>query len=184
MLRRTLAAAMLMLSIAACGGAPATAVTPTDRTASPAGSGPAPTTSASSGAGIDLTGVQACSLIDDATVTAVTGQTGFLKDSRENTHCFWGVPRAPQYLEIRLDRRPGGIGDYQMNFEASTCTSVPVSAAGFEAKGADCVGPQHKVYVLLWANGVMLSVLVNEPPAATTPASLIAIAQGVFASLQ
>ena len=182
---RILAAASLVLAIAACsGGAPATAVTPTDVTGNPAASGPAATSGATSGAGatVDLSGLDVCNLIDEATVSALTGVSGFTTSSRDNTHCFWAVPKpgVPQYLEVDVSARPNGIGDYDLSFPQNTCTSVPVSAADLQAKGGDCTGPQHKVYVIAWAQGVMVSVLVNEPPAGTTPAGLLEFADGVL----
>lgn len=181
-------AILLLLSVAACGGAPAAspnaASQGTGSTAAP-GAGTAAPSAGASTAAVDLSGVNVCDLVPESTVSALTGESGFTKDSRSNTHCFWGVMRAgvPQYLEIELSNRPNGIGDFNLNLPQNTCVTVPMSAAGLEAKGGDCTGAQHKVYLIAWANGVMATVLVNEPPAGTTPATLVQVAQDILQGL-
>ena len=193
--------ATLMLALAGCGGAAPALVEPTPSplrpTSAPATSQPAsappvatptsapatavPTTSAV----IDLSGLDACALLDEGAVRAITGTSlEFVTDQRDNTHCFWGAttPGDPQYVEIDVFARPGGLAEYRFN-PGDGCAVVPVVGVGVEAKGAICDNPQHKVHLLAWAGGVAVRVLVNEPEQPLSLDDLAATVNSVLDSL-
>ncbi|HUQ43729.1 MAG TPA: hypothetical protein VM451_04860, partial [Candidatus Limnocylindria bacterium] len=99
---RPVAAVLLLLALSACGGG-----TATSGPASTGGAGggtpvPGATGAASAPAGtaaaIDFNTLDACTLVDEATVTALTGATKFLIDKHSmgaSSTCFWGVASAP-----------------------------------------------------------------------------------------
>ena len=192
---RSGAVALFLLVLSACGSGasvPATPLAPSPQavvpsaissaispSASEAGARPTakPTqvsTVAPPSLAIDLSGVDACALLDDADVRALTGTSlEFVTDSRDNTHCFWGAttPGDPQYVEIDIFSRPTGLAGYSFN-PGSGCTTVAISGVGAEAQGGTCTDPQFKVYVLAWQGGVAASVLVNEPTGGLAPGDL------------
>jgi hypothetical protein len=180
---RSAAVTVLLLVLTACGGGTGASAPPPTSASDPGGT-PAGTAAASS-AVVDLSGVDACTLLDEATVAGLTGESGFDTDQNDNTHCFWGVPRpgVPQYVDINLFARPTGLAGY--NFDPGTgCTLTPVAGAGTEAMGATCDNPQHKVHLLAWDRGVAVQILVNEPKGALTPADLAAAARAALEKLE
>jgi hypothetical protein len=204
---RSGAVVLFLFVLLACGpgaSVPATpfvpssqAVLPTAMTSSisPSGSGLAarptakPTTigtAAPPSLAIDLSGVEACTLLDEAGVRALTGTSlEFVTDSRDNTHCFWGAttPGDPQYVEIDVFSRPTGLSGYSFS-PGSGCTTVAVSGVGAEAQGGTCTDPQFKVYVLAWQAGVAVSVLVNEPTGGLAPGDLAGSVATMLEELQ
>ena len=187
---RLVVSSLFVLALSACGGgSAASAPAPTSGTG-PGGTAlaaPTATGTAPSGA-IDLSGLDACTLLDVAVVEALTGESGF-RTSRSDggpsgDKCFWGT-RAPQYVEVTVSRTNALLGFDFGNFgTVSGCTEIPVTAAGVEAVGADCTSPQHKVFVRAWASGVQVEVLVNEPKGALTPQDLADRAKTIFDGLQ
>jgi hypothetical protein len=187
---RSIGVAVLVLALAACGGGAAATSSTTPGPAA-ATAGPGATASAapagSAGAAIDLSGLDACTLLDIAVVEALTGESGFDAQRSDGgasgDKCFWGATRpVPQYVEVTVSRTKSLLG---FNFDAAAgCTEIPVTAAGVEAIGADCTSPQHKVYFQAWASGVQVQILVNEPKGALTPEDLANTAQTIFAGLQ
>lgn len=178
---RIVAVTALLAVLSACGGGTA----PTDPPGT-AGSGPGGTASAApvgSAAPVDLSGVDVCALLPIATVEALTGETGFDADPGDQK-CFWAVPRAgvPQYVEIEIFARPTGLSGYTYS-PGSDCTSAAVAGIGAEAIGGTCSTPQQKVFLLGWARGVAVRVLVNEPKGSLTPADLAAAANAVLEGL-
>jgi hypothetical protein len=177
---------LLALTLSACGGGP-TGSTHAGGATSPVATGAATTASAapidSPSAEIDLSSVDACKLLDDATLTALTGVTGFITDQRDNTHCFWAIPRPgePQYVEIHIDRT---ASLFLPTFPESTCTSAAVTVAGAEALGGTCSSPQKKVHLVVRNRGVSVTVLVNEPQVPLTPADLVETGQSILTGLE
>ena len=187
------AVGLVLLVLSACGSGasiPATpfapspqAVVPTamSSSSSPSATAARPTakptaiaTAAPPSLAIDLSAVEACTLLDEADVRALTGTSlEFVTDSRDNTHCFWGAttPGDPQYVEIDVFSRPTGLSGYNFS-PGSGCSTVAVSGVGAEALGGTCTAPQYKVYVLAWQGGVAVSVLVNEPTGGLAPGDL------------
>jgi len=181
-------AALLVLS--ACAAA-APSAEPSGST-SPAASTATPTTTATGtpsastaapSAAIDLSTLDACSLLDIATVRELTGTAlDFETSDRPSTvneaSCFWGatVPGEPAYVETRVFKRDGLAG---YTYEPGQgCTSTPVSVeAGAEAIGGTCSDPQPKVFLLLSDSGLAMSVLVNAPERPLEPADLLATAR-------
>lgn len=187
---RSIVIAVLVLALAACGGGAATTSPTTPGSAgatagTSATASPAPVSSA--GAAIDLSGLDACTLLDVAAVEALTGESGFDAQRTDGgpsgDKCFWGATRpVPQYVEVTVSRTKSLL---PFNFEAAAgCTQIPVTAAGVEAVGADCTSPQHKVYLRAWASGVQVQVLVNEPKAAVSPQALADTAKAIVDGLQ
>ena len=166
---------MVLLALSACGGgAPATDPSSTGA------AGPGGTASAapiSTETVIDLSGVDACALLTMETVEALTGETDFVADDGDQK-CFWAVPRpgVPQYVELEVFALPNGLASYNYN-PGDGCTSSSVAGVGAEAKGGTCSMPQEKVFLVAWARGVAIRVLVNEPKGPLTPADLAATAQ-------
>ena len=181
-MRARIVAVMAMLAVlSACGGGTAPTSPP-----STAGAGPGGTASAGpvgSAAPVDLSGVEVCALLPMATVEALTGETGFIADDGDQK-CFWAVPRAgvPQYVEIEVFARPTGLSGYTYS-PGPDCLSTAIAGVGAEAIGGTCSTPQQKVFLLAWAHGVAVRVLVNEPKGALTPADLAAAANAVLEGL-
>ena len=186
--RPVAAGAAVLLVLAACSGGPAASgpgATP------PAGTGAAPpaTGPAATAAAIDLSQVDACALVDEGTVEALTGETGFAEDgssSASSASCFWAVtrPGVPQYLEVQLFRRNQGLADYTLSPDGVACPGVAVAGVGAEAKGGVCIGAQKKVYLVAMDRGVAVQVVVNEPKGALTPGDLADAVNGAIAGLQ
>ena len=140
----------------------------------------APSASATS-APIDLSVIDACTLLDESTAQQITGTTlDFLADDGPSfpsmTSCFWGVIGHPQYVEIQLFKR-AGLDGYQFQVNDTMCTTEPIAGAGIEAVGGSCLTPQQKVYLLVRQDGVVLKLEVNEPERTLTPADLLDIAR-------
>ena len=178
----------LALALSACGGGPP-AATPAGGTTSPVATGAAATASAapidSPGADVDLSGIDACTLVDDATLTALTGETGFITDQRDNTDCFWAVPRAgvPQYLEVQIFRRAGGLAGYSRTVNNIPCLGTTVPGIDTEAVGGVCETPATQVWLAAMDRGVVVQVVVNEPKGALTPGDLADAVNAVIAGL-
>ena len=178
---RLVAATALVAVLSACGGGTAATNPP-----STGGAAPGRTASAApvgTAGPVDLSGVDVCALLPIATVEALTGETGFDADDGDQK-CFWAVPRpgVPQYVEIEVFARPTGLAGYTYS-PGSDCSSAAVAGIGAEAIGGTCSTPQQKVFLLGWASGVAVRVLVNEPKGSLTPADLAAAANAVLEAL-
>jgi hypothetical protein len=187
---------MSLLVLHACGGASAPSIAPSTATLRPAmpsaappsvapptskPSMPAPATSSTA---VDLSQLDACTLIDEETVRELTGTSlDFVTGQGDHLECFWGatVPEPP-YVEIEVFPLPNGLSAY--NFNPTGCTTAPVAGVGTEAKGATCSNPQHKVYLLAWDRGVALQVLVNEPSRPLEPDDLAASVAAALEAIQ
>jgi hypothetical protein len=193
---RSLGFAVLLMALVACGGGPS-ATSPATSGPGPATGGPGAATAgtgatASAAAGtaataIDLSALDACTLLDMSVVETLTGESGFDAQRSDGgpsgDKCFWGATRpVPQYVEVTVSRTNSLL---PFNFDAGAgCTETPVTVAGVQAAGADCTTPQHKVYFRAWASSVQVQVLVNEPKGALLPQDLAQIAQTIFDGLQ
>jgi hypothetical protein len=181
MLVRSVAAMLIAAALAGCSGA-------TGTSGPPSTSGPAGTGSAATSPAIDLSDLDACALVPMSTVEALTGEKGFTADASSDpstSTCFWGVPRAgvPQYLEVRVFRRSGGLAGYTISPNGVACPTVPVPGIGTEAVGGVCSAEQTKVFLVALDRGVAVQVLVNEPKGALTPANLASAVNAVIAGL-
>jgi hypothetical protein len=197
---RLAATAVLVLALAACGssvasGPASTAAGPgggaaTTPPAGPATGAPATGAPATGSAAIDLSGVDACALVPEGTVEALTGETGFVTDDSASgstsPSCFWAVPRPgiPQYLEVRISQRTKSLADYALNVNGVACPGATVAGVGAEAKGGVCTTPQRKVFLIAMDRGVAVEVIVNEPKSALDPAGLADVVNDVIASLE
>jgi hypothetical protein len=176
------------LTLSACGGP--TGSTPAGGTTNPVATGAGATATAapidSPSAEIDLSGLDACTLVDDATLTALTGETGFITDQRDNTDCFWAVPRpgVPQYLEVQIFRRAEGLAGYSRTVNNIACPGTTVPGIGAEAVGGVCQTPANQVWLAAMDRGVVVQVVVNEPKGALTPADLADAVNAVIAGLE
>lgn len=185
---RSVAATMLLLVLSACGGG-SVASGPASTPGSGAGATASAAPSAAAGtaaAAIDLSGVDACSLVDQQTVEALTGETGFDTDQSSDPRsatCFWGL-RGPQYLEVKIDRRTASLEGYAISPNGVACPGTTVPGVGVEAVGGVCSGEQTKVWLAAMDRGVMVQVIVNEPKSALTPGDLADAANGVIAGLE
>jgi hypothetical protein len=142
----------------------------------------------SSGAGgdeIDVTNIDACALLDKATVKALTGESeDFVIDGRRGS-CFWAVPRPgyPAYVEITIARQPGGLAALTYN-PGQACRMAPLHGVGDEAEGATCPAPpQKKIYVRVSERGAIVTLLVNEPKRPLAPADLVPTAAAILDQL-
>ena len=153
--------------------APASPTAPTPEATAP---------SVAPSAAVDLSTLDACTLLDEADVRKLTGTSlEFATSQPDKRQCFWGATTpVPPYVEIRVFPRPGGLSGYTFN-PGSGCSIVDVSGVGSEAKGATCTDPQRKVFLLAWDRGVALQLLVNEPQGPLEPDDL---ADAVNASLE
>ena len=188
---RPAGAAVLVLALSACGGG-----TATSGPASTSGGGSTPVPGASSGtasapagtaAAIDFSALDACTLVDEATVAALTGATQFRIDKHSigaSSTCFWGVASAPQYLEVTVSRRDRSLAGYGLNVNGVACPSTAITGMGIEAVGGVCVASQKKVFVAALDRGIAVEVQVNEPKTPLTPQDLAATAKAVFDALQ
>ncbi len=179
----------MLLALAACGGGSAAtgpAATPgagSTATAT-AATGPAATGTGATGIAIDLSQVDACALVDESTVEALTGESGFTTSKSSHASestCFWGG-RFPQYLEVRIFRS-NSLADYSLSPNGVSCPSVAVPGVGVEARGGVCAGEQDKVYLVAMDRGLAVQVLVNEPTGGLTPQDLADTVNRVIAGL-
>lgn len=180
------AIAALFFALAACSGAPVAtgpAGTAAGATGSPASQ------PATAGTAVDLSKLDACTLVATSVVEDLTGETGFTTDrnaSASSTTCFWAIPRAgvPQYVDIQVNRRTASLGDYTLNVNGAACPALPIPGVGTEARGGVCVGAQKKVWLIAMDRGVSVQVIVNEPKGELTPADLAAAVNAVIAGLR
>ena len=189
---RSFAAIALLLILAACSASPAETALPGATSGVPGASGAATgapsATAGTSGTAplVDLSGLKACGLVADSTVAALTGETGFRTDERADVRsasCFWAKPGAPQYLEVKIDRRTSPLGDYTLKVNDVPCTVAAVPGIGSEARGGICPDSQNKVWLIVLDRGVSVQVIVNEPKGTLTPADLVAVINAVLAGV-
>ena len=188
---RSIGAAVLLVGLAACGGGPSAT---SSTTSGPAGatsgtSGTASAAPATPGGGtIDLSGLDACTLLDMAAVEALTGETGFDMQRTDGgpsgDKCFWAVPRpgVPQFVEVSVGRR-ASLDGYGLNINGIACPSTALSGAGVDAVGGVCVSPQKRVFLAALDQGVAVEVSVNEPKGPLTPEDLLSVAKTVLDGL-
>ena len=177
--------AATLIFAAACGGNAGTATpqAPSGPSSSPTSSSaptlvPAGTPSATATAGatasaaVDLSGLDACTLLDEQTVQELTGTSLKFMGVGNGGDCFYGATTPePPYVDISVFARPTSLSGY--TFNADSCTRAPVEGVGSEAFGGTCViSSQDKVYLVAWDRGVAVRVLVNEPQRALTPQDL------------
>jgi hypothetical protein len=144
--------------------------------------------SSSGGKAIDLSGVDACSLFDEATVHGLTGvSTRFVSQKLAGgSTCFWGSAKSGvgAYVEVSLVRQPRGLHATTFNL-SPTCSVTASTAAGEEAEIANCPAgggaPQSKVQMRAFERGVIVTLLVNDVPA--TEAQLAPVVKNVFSQL-
>ncbi len=195
-----LAAAVLALTLltAACGGSAAatgegrqpSSVVTTAPTVAPSESTVTTTTKATDNttlAPINLDGVEACTLLDAATVQSLSGTSGeFATDSFDSGHCFWGStsPGVPQYVELELSLR-SEYGGLSFTDGCSEATAVgPEMRAGDISEFFSCEqSGQTKSYLVAFERGVQVELTVNEAPPHLTAEGLAQIAHWVFSQL-
>lgn len=168
------------------GSAPAAASQGADGSMAPAS---AATASAPAEAQIDLSGVDACSLVDTGTIRQLTGASAdvdYATDSFEPTHCFWGatVPGEPGYVELDLGPRADLSGFvFRAANSGAECPAEPIAGIGDEAVGGTCpASPQVRAYIAVLEGGVLLTLSVNEGVA--TSDDLAPIAESILAQLR
>ena len=175
------AAALGILLLASCNGTPqdATDGAPASQPGSPA----------SSGATVDLSSVDACSLLTEATVQQITGESvDFTTDSSgdqgRSAGCFWGAtqPGIGAYVEVTLNAQSQGIDTYRFGADLG-CSEASIEGAGIPVEGGTCPGDQEKVYVAGYDRGVLVVVLVNDAQRPLTPDDLVETATGVVDQL-
>jgi hypothetical protein len=182
-LLRLPAATLCLLLAVACGGSADGSGNPT--TSSPTGT----EQPATDGEDIDLASVDACSLLDVATVQALTGEsvdfmTQDMSDGVSSFGCFWGAtePGIGAYVEITWSRAVG-IDEYTYGADQG-CSESPVEGVGVPAEGGTCpANPQAKVYLAAYDRGVRVMVLVNDPSRPLTPGDLAGVAKSVVEEL-
>jgi hypothetical protein len=135
---------------------------------------------------IDLD-LDACVLLDVATVQSLTGEatdyTTSGQRSPSGSSCFWGAtsPGFPGYVELRLFRQTS-LANYSYG---KGCAKSPVDGVGSEAEFAACPpDPQDKYYLLAFESGVIVSLLVNEPASPLTAEDLAPVAESVWEQLR
>jgi hypothetical protein len=185
---RLVSATILVVMLSACGGGPVVSPPSSTADASPGGATSAASAGAATGAPIDLSKIDACAIVPEGTAEQLTGETGFTADgsaSASDTSCFWGVPRpgVPQYLEVKVFRRSGGLDGYAITPNGVACPGVAVPGVGAEAVGGVCSTDQPKVWLAAMDRGVVVQVIVNVPKGALTPADLADAVNGVIAGL-
>ncbi len=180
----------MLLALAACGGGsaatgPAATAGGSSTATATAATGPAATGTGATGIAIDLSQVDACALVDESTVEALTGESGFTTSKSSHassSKCFWGG-RFAQYLEVEIFRRSQSLADYSLSPNGVSCPSVAVPGVGVEARGGVCAGEQDKVYLVAMDRGLAVQVLVNEPKGVLTPQDLADTVNRVIAGL-
>ena len=193
-LKRAVALTVLVgaVALAACSAeAP-----PGDRTDAGSTSGargsaaaaPTMTPAATETAFLDPSTVDACALLDEATVQDLTGVSHeFLADTMgSDGTCFWAVPIAgePQYVEISVFR--SDPDNYTISPQGTCSDPAPVAGAGTEAIGYSCEGEgeQHKVRLIAWGRTTTVGLLVNEPNRSLVPEDLAPTVQAVLDELE
>jgi hypothetical protein len=191
---RTACLAILVIAAAACQAGPASE--PAGASASATGASPSPAASpaassdpqpsGSAATTVDLA-VDSCAFLDIAVVQQLTGVSeDFLADGRKEpagTQCFWGAtrPGVPGYVEISAFRQPS-IPEHSFG---DGCTVTPVSGVGSAAEFVVCTGgPQDKIGMLAFDDGVAVTLLVNEPAGVLTADDLGPVIQSIYDQLR
>lgn len=145
--------------------------------------------SGTAGEPVDLSSVDACSLLSEATVQQVTGESvGFTTMPKgggaRSAGCFWGAvePGIGAYIEVLLNAQAGGIDQYRFGADIG-CSEAAIEGADFPLEGGTCPGAQEKVYVVGHDRGVLVQVLVNDANRPLTPGDLVATAKQVVDQL-
>ena len=135
------------------------------------------TAAATTSTEVDLSTLDACTLLDEQTIRELTGtELEFITDQIEpepTESCFWGATTpVPPYVEIQVFLSDG-LSDYTGNGQWE-CTIAPVTGVGTEAAGGDCIAPgeQRRVYLQARERGVAVRLLVNEPSRPLEPDDL------------
>ncbi len=125
---------------------------------------------------LDLSAIDACSLVDEATVQQLTGESvAFANQDLSDINaasCFWGaaVAGVGAYLEVSVNR----LGAMDIGF--TECSMTTVDGVGEEALGASCPpqgeSSQEKFYLRARQNGIFVTVLVNDPARPLAPQDL------------
>ena len=112
-------------------GSPASVATSTP-TKAPASTSSATPTAASTPSAVDLSAVDACTLLDERTLQELTGTSLKFTTSGSDGDCFYGATTPePPYVDISVFARPDGLAGY--TFNASQCSRAPVAGVGTEA---------------------------------------------------
>jgi hypothetical protein len=161
-----------------------------DTTATPrATSGRDDSGRSSGGGAIDLAGVDACSLIDEATVQRLTGETTpFATQGLSGSKCFWGStrPGVGAYVELDIFRQPDGLSATR-SVLGQECSVAPSSAVGDEAEIVTCPAgggsPQPKVQLRAFERGAIVTLLVNDASGPVAEGELARVVGSVFSRL-
>jgi hypothetical protein len=127
--------------------------------------------------------VDACALLDDATIESLTAWTDFTTDggrsSASVSACFWGsvVGGEPGYVELVVVRQ-GGLEAYYSY--ADDCLLTPVSDVGADAAYVEC---PTEVSLYAYEQGAVVSLLVDQPSEPLAADELGGIVRSVFAQL-
>ena len=130
--------------------------------------------------------VNACSLLDTATIEGLTGvattYTTSSSTSPSSSDCFWGSvrPGEPGYVELTVFRQRSlsafSFGD--------GCDVTPVTDVGEEAAFVDCPpDPQKQVSLFAYERGAIVSLLVNESADPLSSDDLASVVRLVFDQL-
>lgn len=188
---------------AACGSssapeAPSTPTLPPVNTSSVSPASLAPSTpktppAATPTAVVDLSALDACTVLDEQTLQELTGTSrGFISGSDESDGpnqrgCFWPTTTiAPQYVELFVYARPDGLAGSTGTPGNWDCATMPVGGVGSEAVGGTCVIPgssQNKVFLTAWDNGVGVTLIVNEPERPLEPEDIGPTIESLFEGL-
>lgn len=133
---------------------------------------------------VDLTGVDPCSLIDEATIQQITGESvGFTTQDTGDfpVGCFWGavVPGVPAYVDLTIQQRPDGLSGYSLGI-LEECAVEPSDAVGDEARAVTCA---DSVHLLAAERRLLVQLTVDEPTGPITPDDLAPVVQGILAQL-
>lgn len=124
--------------------------------------------------GVDLDALDVCTVLTVAQVQEITGVNAPF-EGRGTSHasdakCFWGAHFEPAYVEISVFRRKDGLATWN---PSPSCAATALSGLGDEAKGAICApNPQQKVWLAVADEGLVVTVLVNEPQRPLGPEDL------------
>jgi hypothetical protein len=125
--------------------------------------------------------VDACALIGEADIQALTAWTDYATDSlgssASESTCFWGSVRAGEsgYVELIVSRRS--------SFEprpGSDCDVTPVTGVGEDAAFAAC---PTDVFLHAYERGAMVSLQVDQPAEPLTADDLAPIVRAIFGQL-
>lgn len=127
--------------------------------------------------------VDACALLDDADIESLTEWTDFTTGSEDSSpslsSCFWGSVRGgePGYVELVVLRQSGLDAYYAYDDD---CVETPVSGVGEQAAFVQC---PSEVSLYAYAQGAVVSLLVDQPAEPLTADGLGGVVQSVFAQL-